>query len=194
MFNCFWLTKKVHFISSSLIALNMRFWISVYLFIFELLDCTRHSEWRGWDGRELSNRLSQYLVPVGGNAMWIPMPSLWSRKQDSWISSLHDIADDLVIVPDGKKGVFLCVFWPHCRVSSSHDCVWRVSGVCGVVKSAEAEAVPVLFVLSSPVPGVHWRNWRAGLWSSGWFILPRVASKQLPERNTFISVASGWTS
>lgn len=39
------------------------------------------------------------------------MPSLWVGKQDSWISSLPCIANDLVFVTDRNRMVFLCVLW-----------------------------------------------------------------------------------
>lgn len=91
----------------------------------------------GWEG--LLNQSSSIWYT------WVEMPC-WFSCLNSWISSLHGIADGLVFVPNGNRWRTY-VLWHHCRVNSSHDCVWEVSGVCYLVKLQGSRGCVDLFVL-----------------------------------------------
>lgn len=155
IFYCFWHTQKVHFISFSLIAMNRRFQVSVYLFIFELLGCNCIT----LDIQNEEDRM--------GESFWINYPSIWC----TWVNVPCEFLCPAFGLVNRIHGYLLCLvllmiwysllteiewyFFVFCGTLQGQPswlCAWRVSGVCCVVTGV----VPVFFVLSSLVPGMQW--------------------------------------
>lgn len=148
--------------------MNMRCQVSVYLFVFELLDCSCIT----LDIQNEEDRMGEsfWINYPTIRCMWGSMPCEFLCPPFGLVNRIHGYLLCLVLLMIwysllteiewyfyGKQGQPLWL------------CAWRVSRVCCMA----AGVVPVFFVLSSPVPGMQGilsmcsRSWRTGLWLSG---------------------------